>query len=958
MKKIICFLLFIGSFNYLHAQELPTASKIMVREHLLMDRNWHFAYGHPYDVDKDFKHATSYFSYITKTGYGDGPAAPGFNDGPWRLLDLPHDWAVEQPFAGNASHSHGYRTIGRNYPETSVGWYRKSFTIPESDLGKRISIQFDGVHRDAKVWVNGFYLGTESSGYSDFQYDISAYLKYGGENVVAVRVDVTLEEGWFYEGAGIYRHVWLNKTAPLHVAYNGTFVTSQLTGNDAVLTVNSEIENINQEKALFDLSQTVLNSKGETVATQLTKAIEIKANEKKDISEIIKVVSPTLWSLDNPYLYQLKTTIIQNGSVVDEYTTNFGIRTLQFDAEKGFFLNGKSVKIKGTCNHQDHAGVGTAMPDALQDFRISTLKKMGSNAYRCSHNPPTPELLDACDRLGMLVMVENRLMGTTPEHLDRVKRLMVRDRNHPSVIIWSLGNEEWAIEGNITGTRIGNEMQTYARQFDPSRPFTVAASGGWGHGVDIGLDVIGFNYLKHGNIDEHHKKFPTQVSIGSEESTTSSTRGIYEDNFAIGQMAPTDRVLDGSSTEYGWKFYDERPFLSGLFLWTGFDYRGEPNPLGYPAVSSQFGILDVCGFPKETYYYLQAWWGNEPVLKITPHWAGKEGDTIQVRVNSNCDEVELFLNDKSQGKKTMNKNSHLEWDVIYQPGVLLTKGYKNGKKIIEDKVETTGNTKNIELAADRNSIKANGEDISVITVQVNDAKGRFMPFANNEITFGISGPGKIIGVGNGDPASHEVDKFIETVTPVAIKNLRIATVEPTEEQSEVKENYDDSNWPLYVLNRNQMIFPPEKTVVARGEFTLTEFTDATKITLFSKSLAINQSIYINGHLIADNIEREAPNQVYVLDNKILKPGKNVYAIKGSPLFKRNQWEDLNTDPGLIQVITPEPVWKRTVFNGLAQIIVQSTTGVGEIKLTATSPGLTTKEIKIQTLESPVRPFVP
>jgi beta-galactosidase len=557
-------------------------------------------------------------------------------------------------------------------------------------------------------------------------------------------------------------------------------------------------------------------------------------------------------------------------------------------------------------------------------------------------------------------MVENRLMGTTAEHLDRVKRLMKRDRNHPSVIIWSLGNEEWAIEGNVTGTRIGNEMQTYARQFDPTRPFTVAASGGWGHGVDIGLDVIGFNYLKHGNIDEHHKNFPTQISIGSEESTTSSTRGIYEDNFTIGQMAPTDRKVNGSSTEYGWKFYDERPFLSGLFLWTGFDYRGEPNPLGYPAVSSQFGILDVCGFPKETYYYLQAWWGSNPVLKITPHWnwSGEEGDTIHVRANSNCYEVELFLNGKSQGKKNMLKNSHLEWDVVYKPGVLLAKGYKNGKTIIEDKVETAGDAKAIVLEADRTLIKANGEDISVITVQVNDAKGRFMPIANNEITFNISGPGKIIGVGNGDPASHEVDKFIETVQHVAILNTRIAEVEHTEDQAEVLENFIDTAWPFYTLTREQMIFPPERTVVARGEFTLEEFTDATKITLFSKSLAINQSIYINGHLIADNIEREAPNQVYVLDNKILNPGKNVYAIKGSPLFKRTQWEDLNTDPGLIQVITPEPVWKRKTFNGLAQIILQSTTGVGEIKLTATSPGLTSKEIKIQTVESPLRPFVP
>ncbi|MDA3893087.1 MAG: DUF4982 domain-containing protein [Salinivirgaceae bacterium] len=945
-----------GFFFNSIAQELPTTP---VREHLLMDKNWQFAYGHPYDVEKDYNHGTGYFSYITKAGNGDGPAAPNFNDGAWRNLDLPHDWAVEQGFAGDASHSHGYKTIGRNYPETSVGWYRKTFSLPKSDLGKRISIQFDGIHRDSRVWINGFYLGNESSGYYDINYDLSPYLNYGGENVIAVRVDVTMEEGWFYEGAGIYRHVWLTKTNPVHVAYNGTFVKSEVNGETTTLTVETEVNNDYYTES-FSLIHTAIDKFNNKVATITSPTQTIETYSSTKVVSQIELNNPLLWSLDEPNLYTLKTQVLVNKQVMDIYETSFGIRTITFDANKGFFLNGKHVKIKGTCNHQDHAGVGTAIPDALQDFRIKRLKSMGSNAYRCAHNPPTPELLDACDRLGMLVMDENRLLSTAPEAMDRLERLIVRDRNHPSVIIWSLGNEEWAVEGNEKGSLISNELQAFAKKIDTTRPYTVAASGGWGHGVDIGLDMIGFNYLKHGNAVEHHKNFPDQLCIGSEESSTQGTRGMYFDDIENGHMAYVDRSPGGSRIEYGWNFYDERPWLSGLFLWTGFDYRGEPNPLGYPAVNSQFGILDLCGFPKEPYYYLKSWWSNEPFIKVTPHWnwKGKEGDTILVRVNSNCEEIELFLNKKSLGKQSMKKNSLLNWNVLYEPGTLIAKGFNKGNLALEDKVETSGKVKNIELLADRTNIKANGEDVSVITVQVNDAKGRFAPHANNEITFSIAGSGKIIGVGNGDPASHEADKYIETVEQIAIKNTRIAVVEERDNQPELKESFDDAAWPTHELKREQMIFPPEKTVVVRGEFTLNKFSDGTKITLFSKSLAISQSIYVNGNLIADNIEREAPNQVYVLDNKILKPGKNVYAIKGSPLFKRNQWEDLNTDPGLIQVITPEPVWKRKAFNGLAQIIVQSTDKVGEITLTATSPDLSKKEIKIKTVESSLRPSIP
>jgi beta-galactosidase len=475
-KSTIFLLLFLMRFSGISQPSLLSPQ----RERLLMDFGWNFAFGHPSDAKKDFNNGTSYFSYLAKAAYGDGPADPKFDVRSWRKLDLPHDWAAEAPFDTKGSHSHGYKAIGRNFPEASVGWYRKTFSIPESDLGRKISIEFDGVSRNSIVWVNGFYLGTEISGYSSFQYDISDFLNYGGDNVIAVRTDVTLEEGWFYEGAGIYRHTWLSKTAPLHVAKYGTFVTTQMKENTADVTSRTSIINESKTPAVFDIIQKILDADGKIIATGETKQNTLKPYEKKEYQNVMNVSAPKLWSIETPYLHKLITIVKQDGKIIDQYETPFGIRSIRFDADKGFFLNGKHVKLKGTNNHQDHGGVGTAMPDALQDFRIMTLKSMGSNAYRCSHNPPTPELLDACDRLGMLVIDENRLMGTTAQNLHPLKEMMVRDRNHPSIIVWSIGNEEWAIEGNIKGARIASTMQDYVRTLDTTRPVTAAISGGWG----------------------------------------------------------------------------------------------------------------------------------------------------------------------------------------------------------------------------------------------------------------------------------------------------------------------------------------------------------------------------------------------------------------------------------------------------------------------------------------------
>jgi beta-galactosidase len=934
------------------------------REHLLMDFNWRFAYGHPSDADKDFKHATGYFSYLAKAGYGDGPAAKDFDDRAWRKLDLPHDWAVEQNFDAKGSHSHGYKTVGRNFPDSSVGWYRKSFFVPESDLGRRISLRFDGVHRDSVVWVNGFYLGRQPNGYTGFHYDITDYLNYGGDNVVAVRADVTLEQGWYYEGAGIYRHVWLNKTAALHVDHDGTFVTTEVKSGAAEINARAQIVNEGDVDQNFEISQDIVDAAGKSVIRGQIKNLTLAPGASQEFPCAIKIQDPKLWSLETPYLYKLITRVHSGANLVDQVETSFGVRSIRFDPDQGFFLNGKHVKLKGTNNHQDHAGVGDALPDALQEFRIKCLKEMGSNAYRCSHNPPTPELLEACDRLGMLVLVENRLMGSSPELFDLLKRTILRDRNHPSVFAWSMGNEEWGIEGNVKGARIATTMQAFAKRLDPSRPTTVAVSGGNDLGISSVLELMGYNYIDQWDTDRHHAKYPKQPAMGTEESTTSSTRGVYlDEDKTKGHAAPTDREKDASGVERGWKYYVQRPYLSGLFYWTGFDYRGEPNPYGYPAVSSQFGLIDLCGFPKDPYYYLKAWWTDRPVLELLPHWnwRGREGTEIQVRVQSNCDEVELYLNGKSLGRKTMEKNGHLDWQVKYAPGTLMADSWKAGELSISKKVETTGLAAAVALKADRQAIKADGEDVSVITVQINDSKGRRVPQGGNEVTFSLDGPGKIIGVGNGDPSSHEPDKYIDSVASAAIKNLRMQAVDHLENRPEVAPEFNDSDWKPAFKQQTDLdgnTNNAEMNLVIRGDFYLGELKNNTEVTLLPKSLGEIQSLYVNGKLVAKDIKRDAPNQNYPLGHDIIHSGKNTYAMVGSALQKKHRWENLNTDPGVIRIFTPRGEWKRSVFNGLAQVLVQSEKKPGKITLKAESKGLSATQIKLETRSVELRAALP
>jgi len=523
----------------------------------LIDKNWSFAFGHLYDTDKDFGHATGYFSYLAKTGFGDGPAAPGFDDRAWRKLDLPHDWAVEQAFSEKASFSHGFKAAGKRYPDKNIGWYRKKINIPKTDLGRIISIQFDGVFRNSKVWFNGHFLGTEESGYNGFEYDVTAYVNYGSENTIVVRADASMEEGWFYEGAGIYRHVYLKKTNPLHIVQNGTYVTSEIQNNEAVVSAEVTIENKGNYKGPIEIVQNILDAAGNQIAAVSEKSTAPDFYKTAKYSAKLTVKNPLLWDLDAPHLYRLVTQIKQNNEIVDSYDTSFGIRTIRFDPENGFFLNGKNIKLQGTNNHQDHAGVGAAIPDELQYFRIQKLKEMGSNAYRCSHNPPTPELLEACDKLGMLVIDETRLMGINDYHLNDLKRMIERDRNHPSIFCWSVGNEEWNIEGNSTGERITNVMQGFAKSIDPTRPVTVGISSGFKSGISSVVEIMGYNYLGNGDIDAHRNEFKQQPGMGTEEGSTFATRGVYFSDDAKHYQSAYDKKPRPSfySIEEGWKFY-------------------------------------------------------------------------------------------------------------------------------------------------------------------------------------------------------------------------------------------------------------------------------------------------------------------------------------------------------------------------------------------------------------------
>ena len=748
-----------------------SSAQFRSRKHINFDEDWKFHFGNTTDPAKDFNY--SLVTIFSKTGVAPNTAIDQrFNDADWRSLDLPHDWAVELPFANvnNADvMSHGYKPVGGLFPETSIGWYRKHFTVARSDSGQRFQIQFDGVFRNANFWINGFFLGNNLSGYIGTSFDITDYINYEHENVLVVRVDASQYEGWFYEGAGIYRHVWLNQYNNVHIVQDGVFVYTNLQKNSVIVNVETTVKNQSLSSATCSIAAIVTDRDGKIAGKTSEQPVTLNANETKTIKQKISFTNPKLWSLENPYLYRIIPTVKLNGKIVDDERLRFGIRDVSISA-KGLFVNGKYVKVHGVCCHQDHAGVGSALPDYLQYYRIRLLKDMGVNGYRTSHNPPTPELLDACDSLGMLVLDENRLLNSSPEYINQFEHLLKRDRSHPSVFLWSIGNEEWGVQTSSFGKRIAQTLVTKQKELDPTRTCTYAADvPNVFNGVNEVIPVRGFNY-RHFAAAEYHRDHPNQPLIGSEMGSTVTTRGIYEKDSIRAYVPDQDITAPwwASKAEDWWKLCAPNDWWIGGFVWTGFDYRGEPTPYQWPNVNSHFGIMDMCGFPKNIYYYYQSWWSDKDVLHISPHWnwLGKEGKPVDVWVNTNADNAELFLNGTSLGKKDMPRNGHLQWSVNYQPGTLEAVAYKNGKKLTT-KIETTGAPSEVVVTPYKTTMLADGRDATVINITVADKQGRLVPDANNLIQFSISGDAKIIGVGNGDPSSHEADKILDG-NPIAI----------------------------------------------------------------------------------------------------------------------------------------------------------------------------------------------
>jgi beta-galactosidase len=793
----------------------PALAAAGPRERLLFDFDWKFQFGHASDPGRDLGFGARQEDFAKAGEFRF--AKTGYEDAKWKKVNLPHDWAVELPFVWDEGlESHGFKPLGRKYPETSVGWYRHEFDVPAADAGKRIVLEFDGALRDVLVFVNGTFVGRNDNAYAPFSFDISDFLFVGGKNCVTLRVDASLGDGWFYEGAGVYRHMWLTKTDALHLAQWESWVrTAEVNGKTAKLDLGTIVENAGKQAEKARVRWEIRDAAGKSVAKAEAAEQSIAVDGSASFNATATLDKPALWSVEEPNLYTAVVTVEASGKTRDAEQVSFGVRTARFDAEKGFFLNGKPLKIWGTCNHQDHAGVGAAIPDRLQWYRLAVLKEMGSNAVRTSHNMPTPEWVEACDRMGMMMMCETRQMSSSPEGLAQLDTMVKRYRNSPSIVLWSIGNEENELQNGQAelGEKIAAAMVRHCHELDPTRVVSAAVNGSNEKGVSNALDIIGFNYhLK--DPDKFHANHLQKPVYGSETASTVSTRGEYTTDKLRNVVSAYDANVPpwANGTAEWVTFYGTREWTAGGFAWTGFDYRGEPTPYDWPSVNSQFGIVDTCGFPKDAYYYYKAWWGTEPALHVFPHWnfAGKEGEGIPVWVYTNLDEVELVLNGTSLGRKKVERFGHAEWKVKYAAGVIEARGFKGGKLALTEKRETTGEPVAIRLSADRTEIDADGEDVSVIKVEALDKQGRAVPTAMNRIGFKVSGTGALVGVGNGDPNCHESDKEPKRSL---FNGLAQAIVQATKQPGEIvieakKEGWDGPDlMPAKLTIRTKTVMP-------------------------------------------------------------------------------------------------------------------------------------------------------
>lgn len=720
---------------------------VVPREILSLDAGWLF---HPGDIDPTLSNTHLAAYMLNKAGYARNGGKHGWDDSDWRTLDLPHDWSVEGEFSQDHHVDAGFLPRG-------VAWYRRHLVLDESDRGRHLSITFDGVATHCTVYVNGHLLHRNFCGYTPFTVDITDVARFGDDdvNTIAVRVDATYAEGWWYEGAGIYRHVRLTKASPLHITPNGVFIRPERReGRGWDVWLETTLRNDSDAEVECHIASELGDGTVRTFGP-------IPPRKPVTVRTRLPVGDPALWSAESPNLHTIRTELRIDAKLVDEVFTTFGFRTTRFDPDHGFFLNDQPVKLKGFCIHQDHAGVGVAVPDSIVEFRVRRLKEMGCNAIRCAHHPPARELLDVCDRLGMLVMDENRNFGSSPEHLEQLRAMVRRDRNHPSVILWSLCNEE-AIQGTPTAAAIARTMTAEVLKHDPSRPVMAAVSGGIlndGALADA-MPLVGINYQLPVN-DQFHAKKPTVPVLAAETTCVYATRGTYETSVEKHYFAADDSATApwGATARETWRFVAARPWLAGLFAWTGFDYRGEP-PHHWPCTSSQYGVLDLCGFEKDGFYLHKAFLDREgePFVHLLPHWnwPGREGQRIRVLVYTNCDEAELFLNGESLGRKRVDPIEMAEWIVPYRAGELRAVGWRGGSEA-EAHVETTGPVVALGLEVHPAFAGVIGDAVPVTAFAV-DAAGRRVPDADHAVAFAVEEPGKILGVGNGDPVSLEPSK--------------------------------------------------------------------------------------------------------------------------------------------------------------------------------------------------------
>jgi beta-galactosidase len=728
---------------------------------------------------------------------GEAPGAerPDFADSSWRKLTLPHDWAIEGPFDKQYNPNTG------GLPVSGTGWYRKHFKIPASEKGRLVSVEFDGAMSNTRVWLNGTEVGFRPYGYSSFEIDLTPQLRWGEENVLAVRLTPEANASRWYPGAGIYRNVWLTITDPVHVAHWGTYVTTpEVKPDRSTVSIVTSVENRTPAAVSIRLETAIVDATGATVSRTGSDA-SVPANGKQDVAQKLEVANPRLWDIDHPDLYQAITEVKQGDRVLDRYVTPFGIRTIEFNNEKGFLLNGRYLKIHGVCNHHDLGALGAAVNTRALERQLEIMRSMGVNAIRTSHNPPAPELLDLADRMGFLVMDESFDMWRIPKvknglskffdewHERDLRDMIHRDRNHPSVFMWSIGNEI-PEQRKPEGGALAHQLTEICHQEDRTRPTTSAfdqPDGAIRNELAANVDVPGFNYepMRYAEFQKGH---PAWAIYGSETESCVSSRGVYHLPMKLESKTPDLQVSSYDIEAPPWAYCPDVEFtyqeqsrsVMGEFVWTGFDYLGEPTPYGsvkdWPSRSSYFGIVDLAGFAKDRFYIYKSYWTSVPTVHVFPHWnwSGHEGEKIPVMVYTNAQEVELFLNGKSLGRKKLGVDTfempvnkkvsktgvltsrfRLVWEVPYQAGELRAVGYRDGKEYATDTVKTAGAPARIVLAPDRKSIRSGGDDLSFVTVRIEDKDGNLCPLADNLVRFKLAGPGSVAGVDNGNAASVE-----------------------------------------------------------------------------------------------------------------------------------------------------------------------------------------------------------